>query len=282
MNNTYYEIKEILRQLFDEEIKGVGSLSPAQIKTLIDLFDDLSKRKLKGTYRDKARIINTRLKKVFHGYIRQGDKALKPVIKSYNYNMLKPKLKKELEKATAEALSRVRTNDIAFLNKVRDNLLGYVSNVKLKRNIGGFYDAVLPRKYNKAWHDMVIRDQTHKLISNLTYITAVENSAIGFIWKHRHDIRVVGNPAGLYPVGNAMHNDHWSRDGRLYLFRESQALKKGYIKPNSLVEWADEIPDGIAGQPINCRCTMRLIFRLYEIPKEYESIITKKGWETIK
>lgn len=283
MNKTYYEMKDILRQLFDERIYNIKNLTPNQVKELIDLFDDLSKNRLRGSYRQKEIIINTRLKKAFHKFVRDGDKTFKPIIKAYNYNQLKPKLKKELEKATIEALSRVKTNDIAFLNKVKDNLLGYVSNAKVKRTKGAYYDAVLPRKYNQAWHDMVVRDQTHKLISNLTYITAIENSAIGFVWKHRHDIRVVGNPQGLYPKGNHMHNNHWERDGRLYLFRDSQAVKNGYINKNdSKVEWADEIEDGIAGQPINCRCTMRIIFRLYEIPKEYESIISKKGWETIK
>lgn len=282
MNKTYYEMKAILRQLFDEKIYNINNLTPNQIKEIVELFDELGKNSLKRSYKQKQIIINTRLKKAFHKFVRDGDKAFVPIIKSYNYNQLKPKLRKELEKATVEALSRIKTNDMAFLNKVKDNLLGYVSNVKLKKKIGGYYDAVLPRKYNQAWHDMVLRDQTHKLISNLTYITAIENSAIGFIWKHRHDIRVVGNPNGLYPKGNHMHNNHWERDGRLYLFRDSQALKKGHIKKTDKVEWADELEDGIAGQPINCRCTMRIIFRLYEIPKEYKDMITAKGWETMK
>jgi hypothetical protein len=43
------------------------------------------------------------------------------------------------------------------------------------------------------------------------------------------------------------------------------------------VKWAEEIPDGLPSQAINCRCTMRLLYRLYEIPKKYEYIITEKG-----
>ena len=211
-----------------------------------------------------------------------------PSLQKYKIEDLKPDFKKELESRINVSLSYIKTQDQNTIEEIKNRLMNFASiphpNKNLKELEYDFWNDVLPEKAKKnyktsSWQNMIIRDQQHKLVSNMTYITAMKNDAIGFIWKNRKDIRVVGNPSGLYPSGNKMHNNHWKREGKLYLFRDSAALKKGLIKKTKDVQYADEIEDGLPGIPINCRCTMRLIYRLYEIPAEYKNIITEKGKE---
>lgn len=82
---------------------------------------------------------------------------------------------------------------------------------------------------------LIARDQTSKLASDLNRIRQLEAGIQGYLWRNSQDIRVVGNPAGLYPKGNSKHENHWEREGKKY----------SWDKPPS---------DGHPGQPINCRC----------------------------
>ena len=56
-----------------------------------------------------------------------------------------------------------------------------------------------------------------------------------YIWHNMGDIRVVGRPDGLYPVGTAAHGDHWTREGKVFL-------------------WSEPPEDGLPGQAYGCRC----------------------------
>lgn len=56
-----------------------------------------------------------------------------------------------------------------------------------------------------------------------------------YIWHTMRDLRVVGNPAGYYPVGHAGHEDHWSREGKVFA-------------------WSEPPSDGHPGEAFGCRC----------------------------
>ena len=56
-----------------------------------------------------------------------------------------------------------------------------------------------------------------------------------YIWHNMGDLRVVGNPSGLYPVGNEYHGDHWHREGKVFL-------------------WSEPPSDGHPGTAYGCRC----------------------------
>lgn len=97
------------------------------------------------------------------------------------------------------------------------------------------------------WRSQFIaRDQTAKLTSSLT---RARHEAVGinkYKWKNSQDRRVVGNPSGLYPRGNAGHGDHWGRENKVF----------SYAKPPR---------DGNPGMAYNCRCTAQAVLDLDDI-----------------
>jgi uncharacterized protein with gpF-like domain len=129
----------------------------------------------------------------------------------------------------------------------------------------------------------VIKDQTNKMNAAMDRITASELGAIGGIWWTSKDRRVVGKPGGLYPeVKNPkMHGNHYEREGKFYLLKDTWATNRGYVVPRSGVVYLDSLSDGMPGVPIGCRCILESVFNLIDIPKEFEGCITKRGREYI-
>ena len=289
MLSLFDTAKRILKSFFDDNLFSINDiLSQTKIAALVRAIDKGIKKDYDKVLKSVNKEVRSKLKNEYNQFIKKGAFRVAPTLQKYKIEDLKPDFKKELESRINVSLSYITTQDKNTIEEIKNRLMNFASiphpNKDLKELEYNFWNDVLPEKAKKnyksnKWQNMIIRDQQHKLTSNMTYITAMKNNAIGFIWKNRKDIRVVGNPSGLYPSGNKIHNDHWKREGKLYLFRDSVALKKGLIKKTKDVQYADEIEDGLPGIPINCRCTMRLIYRLYEIPAEYKNIITEKGKE---
>ena len=289
MLSLFDTAKRILKSFFDDNLFSINDiLSQTKIEALIRAIDKGIKKDYDKVLKSVNKEVRSKLKNEYNQFIKKGVFRTAPSLQKYKIEDLKPDFKKELESRINVSLSYIKTQDQNTIEEIKNRLMNFASiphpNKNLKELEYDFWNDVLPEKAKKnyktsKWQNMIIRDQQHKLTSNMTYITAMKNDAIGFIWKNRKDIRVVGNPSGLYPSGNKIHNNHWKREGKLYLFRNSEAIKKGLIKKTKDVQYADEIEDGLPGIPINCRCTMRLIYRLYEIPAEYKNIITKKGKE---
>ena len=289
MLSLFDTAKRILKSFFDDNLFSINDiLSKTAIEALIRAIDKGIKKDYDKVLKSVNKEVRSKLKNEYNQFIKKGVFRTAPTLQKYKIEDLKPDFRKELESRINVSLSYITTQDQNTIEEIKNRLMNFASiphpNKNLKELEYDFWNDVLPEKAKKnyksnKWQNMIIRDQQHKLVSNMTYITAMKNDAIGFIWKNRKDIRVVGNPSGLYPSGNKMHNNHWKREGKLYLFRDSAALKKGLIKKTKDVQYADEIEDGLPGIPINCRCTMRLIYRLYEIPAEYKNIITEKGKE---
>ena len=302
MLSLFDTAKRILKSFFDDNLFSINDiLSQTKIAALVRAIDKGIKKDYDKVLKSVNKEVRSKLKNEYNQFIKKGVFRAAPTLQKYKIEDLKPDFKKELESRINVSLSYIKTQDQNTIEEIKNRLMNFASiphltpaegtlreadirHKNLKELEYDFWNDVIPAKVKKnyktsSWQNMIIRDQQHKLVSNMTYITAMKNDAIGFIWKNRKDIRVVGNPSGLYPSGNKMHNNHWKREGKLYLFRDSAALKKGLIKKTKDVQYADEIEDGLPGIPINCRCTMRLIYRLYEIPAEYKNIITKKGEE---
>lgn len=94
------------------------------------------------------------------------------------------------------------------------------------RRIGGISE-------NRA--RFIARDQTSKLAGDLTEIRQTSAGITDYYWRNSQDARVVGNPGGLYPKGNAVHNNHWDREGKRFA-------------------WKKPPPDGNPGHAPGCRC----------------------------
>lgn len=82
---------------------------------------------------------------------------------------------------------------------------------------------------------LIARDQTGKVIGQLNEARNTQLGIKSYIWQTAEDERVVGTPGGEFPVGNDVHGDHFSRNGKEFF-------------------WSQPPHDGHPGEPINCRC----------------------------
>lgn len=96
----------------------------------------------------------------------------------------------------------------------------------------------------------IARDQTSKLNSSLNAIRQQDAGINRYTWRNSQDQRVVGNPGGLYPEGNAVHGNHWEREGQEF-------------------SWDQPPEDGNPGEPIECRCSAEPIIDLEELDATY-------------
>lgn len=82
---------------------------------------------------------------------------------------------------------------------------------------------------------LISTDQSFKIVSLINEKRYIEAGIDKYIWSTREDLRVVGNPIGLYPIGTPEHGDHWIRDKKVFSFKHP---------PH----------DGSPGWAIGCRC----------------------------
>ena len=82
---------------------------------------------------------------------------------------------------------------------------------------------------------VIARDQTSKMNTNINQIRQTALGIQEYIWRTSEDSRVVGAPGGKYPQGNAMHGNHYVRNGKIF-------------------RWDEPPDDGHPGWPIQCRC----------------------------
>jgi SPP1 gp7 family putative phage head morphogenesis protein len=82
---------------------------------------------------------------------------------------------------------------------------------------------------------IIARDQTAKINSAVTRARCLDIGAKFYVWRTMEDLRVVGNPIGLYPRGNKLHGNHYARHGQEF-------------------NWESPPSDGHPGHAINCRC----------------------------
>ena len=82
---------------------------------------------------------------------------------------------------------------------------------------------------------VIARDQTSKMNTNINQIRQTALGIQEYIWRTSEDSRVVGAPGGKYPEGNAMHGNHYVRNGKIF-------------------RWDEPPDDGHPGWPLQCRC----------------------------
>lgn len=206
----------------------------------------------------------------------------KGVTKS-SINDLKPKFRKELEDRVKISFNLMKNQEDELKQKIASRFINWVSidskevrgNTTSKQSLLNFLDFTKENGIAENHAKFILQDQTRKMIASFDDLIARENNAIGGIWHNRGDRRVVGNPQGIYPNSETKaHGDHWEREGKFYVFKDSWAYKKGYIKG----ELYENLEDGGVGVAIGCRCRLEFIYDLRDCP--YENL-TKKGREFI-
>ncbi len=140
------------------------------------------------------------------------------------------------EMGIAQNVLLIRNLSPEAYQDVRKALLADFQGVGLpggSKSLAGAIQDILGSTKRRA--SVIARDQTAKMNSQMAQARQVDAGVTHYQWRTAGDQRVVGNPSGLYPKGNAKHMNHFDRNGKIF-------------------SWNDPPPDGHPGFAIMCRC----------------------------
>lgn len=196
---------------------------------------------------------------------------------AYNLKDISPEFRKILEKRVLNSLNAIKIKDKKLLLDLESRFVNFMLDDKEKtmRNLQENLKVNETLKHSKHYVRNILRDQTQRMNDNIDYTNGKLNGAVGLIWHTQNDNRVVGNPSGLYPKGNELHNNHYKRDNVFFALRDSYATQQGLLKAE-VFESLEDISK--TGRAINCRCDYEYIYDLRDVPSMY---LSKKGIDYI-
>lgn len=196
-------------------------------------------------------------------------------LKSWRAGELKPLFRKQLRARINDSLMLIKTQNSSRMSILESRFLNWLEIKQQDSTTSTSLREMMQvdktiRKTDKHYN-MILSDQTRKMISSFDNIVAEHYKAIGFFWKTRQDNRVVGNPAGKYPKStvNKMHGDHYERANKFYFYKNNWAINKKLINTKHKDFAYAEFDDGLPGQPINCRCYAYNIYDISDIPQKF-------------
>lgn len=243
-----------------------------------------------GVFREELRdyLTKTRNAKAYRSVMRKGyydflkDEVFKrhKGLKGYRLSELNGDFQRELKRRTELSLSLIKSKNQNLLNALSDRFVNWLSidSAEVKgvnpsqHTFLRFLDFRDLEDKSEKQIGFILKDQSRKLRENMDSIIRENLGAIGGIWRGMRDKREVGNPNGYYPHGTDSHGDHWSREGKFYVFSHTWADKQGLVKG----ERYEDLKDGGAGVAIGCRCWIESLYDLRDIPKDN---LTRKGAE---
>lgn len=146
---------------------------------------------------------------------------------------------KDLQGNTLKEVNNVLNQGILQGQKAKTIENRLLSEAKLKSVGASPYDSsvsALRKAKNRA--KLIADDQIGKLNSQLTENRQTDLGLLRYRWRNVKDIRVRGNPSGLYPDTSF---SHWDREGIIY-------------------SWDSPPLDGHPGYAIRCRCFADPVF----------------------
>ena len=196
---------------------------------------------------------------------------------AYNLKDISPEFRKILEKRVLNSLNAIKIKDKKLLLDLESRFVNFMLDDKEKtmRNLQENLKVNETLKHSKHYVRNILRDQTQRMNDDIDYINGKLNGAVGLIWHTQNDNRVVGNPSGLYPKGNELHNNHYKRDNVFFALRDSYATQQGLLKAE-VFESLEDISK--IGRAINCRCDYEYLYDLRDVPSMY---LSKKGIDYI-
>lgn len=188
-----------------------------------------------------------------------------PGVSSFTLKQIEPKLRSELDRRILASAQLIRLNRTSAIENTIRRFSGWATSIppggstnvsknETKKNIRKSL-AQLPFEERR-----VIIDQGHKFNSQLNDLVATNGDAIAGVWR-----------SNWRQKNYNYREDHKERDERIYLIRNSWALKKGLIKKDGYI-YTDE--QTMPAEEVFCRCHYEYIYDLDELPKE---MLTFKG-----
>lgn len=259
----------------------LDNIAMSVIERQAGLFKEEVREYLEKTRGDKK--YTSDLKKRYYGYLKKDVFERNKDLKGYRLKDLSPKFQRELKRRTKLSLALIKNRNNQLMSVLNDRFINWLtvpsqdvrganpSPNTFLRFLGFSKESVKSERQIQ----FILTDQSRKMREAMDSIIREELGAIGGFWQGVRDSREVGNPNGLYPKGNKAHGDHWKREGKFYIFKDSWAYKRGLVKG----ELYEDLEDGGAGVAIGCRCWLRAVYDIRDVPKEF---ITMKGAEYIE
>jgi hypothetical protein len=203
------------------------------------------------------------LNKAFDRLVIRGGLVNKDVSR-FTIDKLKPQLRQELQRRIYASTNLIKENREEAINSTLRRFQGWATSIpdggskavdkvaektKIKKDL-----ASIRFKQNR-----VIIDQTHKLIGAINEVVATDAGALGLIWHSK-----------WRQAGYDYREDHKERDEKIYLLRDTWAIKAGLLKP--INGYYDQIT--AVGEEIFCSCHAQYIYNLRRFPEEF---LTEKG-----
>lgn len=199
---------------------------------------------------------------------------------NFNINDINANVRKLLEKRIITSLNNIKIKDKKLLLEIQNRFINFlVNNDNKNKTLKDLKDNLRVNEcltQSKNYTKNILRDQMHRFNDSIDYTMGTLNGAVGLVWHTQQDKRVVGDPTGLYPKGNTLHNNHFKRDGVFFSLKDSIATKNKLVNAE-IFETLTDIKE--CGRPINCRCYYEYIYDLRDVPTQY---LTKKGFNFIK
>lgn len=202
----------------------------------------------------------------------ENGRALKfhPGVSRFTVDMLKPKLRVELERRIFASADLIKLNREKSVAATLQRFSGWASSVPQ----GG--SDVVDRREVKADIAKSVRsmpfeerrvaiDQSAKFAAAINETIALDNSALAEIWHHHHS---------QHP-----RPKHEARDGKVILVRGSWAQDKGFVKPNGN-GYTDEFVRP-AEEPY-CRCSSSWIYNLRDMPSDMITVAGREELDRVK
>ena len=202
--------------------------------------------------------------------IKHGILEYHPGLSTFTIDMVKPKLRSELDRAIMANAALIKMNREAAVETTLRRFAGWSTSIP-----AGGTDAtkkqVVKSTIRKSLAQLpfeerrVAIDQGHKFVASLNRIIATDEGALGAIW-HSH----------WRQPGYKYRPDHKERDGRFYTIRGNPAIKMGLMRVGK-DGYTDQIT--YVGEECYCRCNYQYVYNLLSIP---EYLLTEKGRKALE
>ena len=184
---------------------------------------------------------------------------------------MQPKLLALRDTRISESMRLIEKNRAQTLESVSDMFQGWASSLppqgtrpELVRETRNAIkrEALAALQFKER---RVLIDQSHKLRGNIDDTIAIDGGAIAQRWH-----------SNWRQAGYKYRKEHKIRDGKVYLIRDSWAIKAGLIKADPRLQAGEQYSDQIdrPGELVFCRCYCQNIYALRDLP---EDMLTERG-----
>lgn len=195
-------------------------------------------------------------------------------ISSFMVDRLMPDYRAMLDSMNRASIDLIKLERPNSIDVSIARFSSWLTNIPLGQEvIPEFYDLPAVKAITKPItnqlsyeHSRRAIDQGHKLLTNINRVTALQAGAIAGVW-HAH----------AKTESYDARPEHWARNDKIYVMRESWANQNGLVKKTNGM-WLEDIPDP-PSVPVNCTCFWEYQYQIEALAKRYPEALTKKGIE---